>query len=153
MKLKIVGILIYLWVLQACNTKPTGMKITGTWQLVSGITITGGKLVRTDYKKGQEMIKIRNDSHFAFLKHDLHPEKDSSTHFDAGGGTYTLQGNTYTEYLDYYSDRNWEGRTFKFTLTLHKDTLIQTGLEKVEKEGVDRTIIEKYIRLNPRTKP
>src|SRR6202000_2941895 len=104
---------------------------------ISGTTITKGMSQVTDYTKGQSFIKIVGDSHFAFLKHDLNPPKDSSNHFDAGGGSYTLEGNKYTEHLDYYVDRNWEGKTFDFTVSISNDTLIQRGLEKVEKEGID----------------
>ena len=93
------------------------------------------------------MIKIINDTHFAFLKHDVPVAKDSTNHFDAGGGRYTLSGDKYIEYLDYYSDKNWEGKPFTFTVSLKGDSLIQTGVEKVEKENIDRTIIEKYVRV------
>ena len=31
--------------------------------------------------------------------------------------------------------------------SIKNDTLIQQGLEKVEKEGIDRTIIEKYLKV------
>jgi len=121
--------------------------ISGTWQLVSGTTITGKDSSVTDYTKGQRMIKIINDGHFAFLKHDLNAPADSSNNFDAGGGSYTLAGDAYTEHLDYYKDRNWEGKAFNFTVSIQNDTLIQKGIEKVEKAGIDREIIEKYVRV------
>jgi hypothetical protein len=123
------------------------LNLNGTWQLVSGTVITKGVSVVTDYTKGQKMIKIINDNHFAFLKHNLNVQKDSSNHFDAGGGRYTLVGDKYTEYLDYYSDKNWEGKAFNFRVNFKNDTLVQKGVEKVEKEGIDRQIIEKYVRL------
>jgi hypothetical protein len=123
--------------------------LNGTWQLISGTTITKGVSSVTDYTKGQRMIKIINDSHFAFMQHDLNAPKDSSNNFDAGGGSYTLTGDQYTEHLDYYKDRNWEGKPFTFTVTIQNDTLTQKGIEKVEKEGIDRIIIEKYVRLHP----
>lgn len=123
--------------------------LNGTWQLISGTIITKGVSSVTDYTKGQQMIKVINDSHFAFLSHDLNPAADSSNHFDAGGGSYTLTGDQYIEHLDYYKDRNWEGKTFTFTVTIQNDTLTQKGIEKVDKEGIDRIIIEKYVRLHP----
>ncbi|HEX9510239.1 MAG TPA: hypothetical protein VF939_07130 [Puia sp.] len=132
------------------NPEPSlrpAMAINGTWQLVSGTTITKGDSSFTDYTKGQKMIKIINDSHFAFLKHDSNPPKDSTNHFDAGGGSYTLAGDQYTEHLDYYGDRNWEGKSFNFTVSIHNDTLVQKGIEKVEKENIDRVIIERYVRV------
>jgi hypothetical protein len=128
---------------------PLSSPLNGTWQLISGTIITKGVSSVTDYTKGQQMIKIMNDSHFAFLKHDLNAPKDSSNNFDAGGGSYTLTGDQYTEHLDYYKDRNWEGKPFTFTVTVQNDTLTQKGIEKVDKEGIDRIIIEKYVRLHP----
>jgi hypothetical protein len=137
--------------LTACHepaTKQNGstLPVQGTWQLISGTTITQGVDSVTDYTKGQRMIKIIGDDHFAFLKHDLNAPADSSNHFEAGGGRYTLEGNVYTEHLDYFADRNWEGKTFRFTVSLQGDTLVQQGTEKVEGAGIDREIIEKYVR-------
>jgi hypothetical protein len=150
MKTKILALLTVI-ILPGCfafiNSKKSTIHLNGTWQLVSGITITKGVSVVTDYSKNTRMIKIINDTHFAFLKHDLESKKDSSNHFDAGGGSYTLNGNKYTEHLDYYVDKNWEGKTFDFTVTIKNDTLIQKGLEKVESEGIDRIIIEKYLKV------
>ena len=131
----------------ACNHSETanGLHLNGTWQLVSGMTITGKDTV--PYASDFRMIKIINDSHFAFLRHDKNPPKDSSNHFDGGGGKYTLSGNQYTEHLEYYADRNWEGKPFTFTVEVRNDSLIQTGIEKVDAAHIDHIIIEKYVRL------
>jgi hypothetical protein len=138
--------------LYACtqSASATGLQLNGTWQLVSGMKITGKDTVpyATDFR----MIKVINDTHFAFLRHDKNPPRDSSNHFDAGGGNYTLAGNQYTEHLDYYSDRNWEGKPFTFTVELQNDTLIQTGIEKVDAAHIDHVIVEKYVRVAPDTK-
>ncbi|MDB5122885.1 MAG: hypothetical protein JWP94_1014 [Mucilaginibacter sp.] len=149
MKLKkLITLLFAVAIISSCKTKTEqSISLNGTWQLVSGTTITKGVSSVTDYTKNQQMIKIVNDTHFAFLKHDLHTSKDSANHFDAGGGAYTLTGDKYTEHLDYYSDKNWEGKPFTFTVSIKGDTLIQQGVEKVEKEGIDRVIIEKYLKL------
>jgi hypothetical protein len=138
--------------LYACSHSDTatGLRLNGTWQLVSGMTITGKDTV--PYAGDFKMIKIINDTHFAFLRHDNHPPKDSSNHFDAGGGNYTLSGNQYTEHLDYYVDRNWEGKPFTFTVEMRNDTLVQTGIEKVDAAHIDHIIIEKYVRVNPEAK-
>ena len=129
----------------SCNSKPASINLNGTWKLISGTIITKGVSEVTDYTKGQSMIKIINNTHFAFLSHKWGVVKDSSNKFDAGGGRYTLNGDQYMEYLDYYSDKNWEGKPFTFTVSIVNDTLIQRGLEKVEKENIDREIIEKYV--------
>jgi hypothetical protein len=151
MKHTLLPVILPFALLLSCTasttTTTTAVPITGTWRLVSGTTITRGDSTITDYTKGASMIKIINDSHFAFLKHDQDSPKDSSNHFDAGGGSYTLTGNAYTEHLDYYADRNWEGKTFDFTVNISNDTLIQRGMEKVEGAGIDREIIERYVRV------
>lgn len=121
--------------------------IEGTWQLVSGTLIEKGDTTVTDHTKGEKMIKIINGDHFAFLRHDLHQGKDSSAIYSAGGGKYTLEGNQYTEHLEFFTDRAWENNSFKFTVSIQNDTLTQKGVEKVEKLGVERLNIEKYVRI------
>lgn len=147
-----IGLIIIIAQLVSCNanTKNTGsakLAVEGTWELISGTTIVKNDTAFTDYTKDQKMIKVINATHFAFLRHDLNKGKDSSAIFDSGGGHYTLTGDQYTEYLDYCNHREWEGNSFHFKVSVKNDTLIQSGKEKVEKAGIDRVIIEKYIRL------
>ncbi len=149
---KIIIILIACSLLFSCKNETgkevnSSIRLNGTWQLISGTTITGGVPSSAEYPNNMRMIKIINDTHFSFLKHDINAPKDSANHFDAGGGSYSLNGDQYTEHLDYYIDRNWEGKPFTFTVTMKNDTLIQRGIEKVEKAGIERVIIEKYIRV------
>ena len=121
--------------------------LVGTWQLISGTLIEKGDTVITDYSKNVSFIKIINDTHFAFLQHDLQKGKDTAAVFVAGGGKYTLKDNLYTEHLEYCSARNWEGNDFSFTITIKNDTLIQSGVEIIEREGINRVNIEKYFRV------
>lgn len=143
-------LLLSIFSFLGCNsgkTEHAPIPLVGTWQLLSATTVENGKSTETDYTKGRRMIKIINDTHFAFLNHKLDMPKDSSNHFDGGGGRYILKGDEYTEFLDFYKDRNWEGKSFNFKVRIKNDTLIQTGVEKVEGAGVDRTITEKYLRI------
>ena len=122
--------------------------LEGTWRLLSGTTIEKGDSTITNYTKGKAFIKIINDTHFAFLSHDLNKGKDSATAaFSSGGGSYSLADSIYTEHLEYCSDRQWEGNSFEFTVSITGDTLTQKGIEKIENIGVNRINIEKYIRL------
>jgi len=137
----------------SCGTKTIGNaataspEIRGTWKLLTATHIEKGDTVVTDYTKNISFIKIINDTHFAFLQHDLNKGKDSVAVFVSGGGKYSLSNNLYTEHLEYCSAREWEGNDFKFNISLQGDTLIQNGIEKVEAAGVDRINIEKYIRV------
>ncbi len=149
------GYLIIVTLLVACSAPTqndqltsTAIPLEGTWKLLSGTTIEKGVSTVTDYTKGKEFIKIINDSHFAFLSHDLDKGKDSATAlFSAGGGHYSLKDSSYTEHLEYCNDRQWEGNSFDFTIVINGDTLTQKGIEKVENIGVNRINIEKYIRV------
>lgn len=121
--------------------------IQGTWKLISGTLIEKGNTTVTDYTKGKEFIKVINGTHFSFLSHSLNKKDTSSEAFSAGGGRYELSDSSYTEHLDYCSDRQWEGNSFPFTISMQGDTLIQKGIEKVDSIGVDRMNTEVYVRL------
>lgn len=133
--------------MQDKESKPSQIPITGTWKLITGTLIEKGDTVTTDYTKNVSFIKIINDTHFAFLHHDLSKGKDSAAVFSAGGGSYSLKDSLYTEHLEYCSAREWEGHDFPFTMTIANDTLIQSGVEKIESAGVNRLNIEKYVRV------
>lgn len=129
------------------NVSKPPMPLVGTWRLIKATLIEKGDTVVTDFTKKLSFIKIINDTHFAFLQHDLKKGKDSVPVFVSGGGSYSLKDGVYTEHLEYCSDRNWEGNDFKFTIQIGNDTLIQSGIEKVEEAGVNRNNIEKYVRV------
>lgn len=132
----------------ACSTTTEAPSpLIGTWKLLKGTTIAGQDTTIVDYTQGQEMIKIISATHFAFLRHDLNHGKDSTAVYSAGGGRAAINGNKYTEYLDYFNAREWEGNTFEFEYSIHGDTLTTKGIEKVEKAGVDHLNIEMFVRV------
>jgi predicted small secreted protein len=127
--------------------KKNTMPVSGTWKLISGTLIEKNDTTITDYTKNLSFIKIINENHFAFLEHDLKHGKDSSAVFVAGGGRYSIVDSVYTEHLEYCNDRDWEGNDFSFVVIVKNDTLIQRGIEKVEKSGINRLNIEKYVKF------
>lgn len=130
-----------------CQSKETSSPIVGTWELVSATTTEKDTSFST-FDPTHKMIKIINADHFSFLNHKLRSGKDSSSNeFSGGGGKYTLADSIYTEHLDYFTDKQWEGNTFKFVVNIANDTLTQKGVEKLEKLGIDRVIVEKYKRV------
>jgi len=137
----------------SCNAGPSeeasnrvSNPVIGTWKLLKATTIENGDTTVIDYDKNVSFIKIINQTHFAFLQHDLDKGKDTTALFVAGGGQYSLTGNTYKEQLEYCSAREWEGHDFIFKIELKNDTLVQSGEEKIEAAGVNRITIEKYVR-------
>ncbi|WP_353184595.1 hypothetical protein [Parapedobacter lycopersici] len=135
--------------MEGTPAETTKLPIVGTWKLLTAKTIENGDTTTTDYTKDRSFIKIINDTHFAFLHHDLHKGKDSLAFFSAGGGDYVLKDSLYTEHLEYSDGRDWEGNTFDFHVNISNDTLTQRGLEQVESAGVNREIVETYIRVAP----
>jgi hypothetical protein len=140
--------------LTACNSSvqkdpsaTSKLPIQGTWKLISGTTIDKNDTVVTEYSKDKSFIKVINDTHFAFLGHDLTKGKDSSAYFSSGGGKYELNDTAYTEHLEYCNDRQWEGNDFHFTVSITNDTLVLQGIEKIDSIGVNRINIEKYARV------
>lgn len=100
------------------------------WQLVSG------KYHGQTGPAGWRQIKIITKSHFAFLGEEDRGVKEMKTVADSlqafrtmnsGGGTYTLQGNTYTEKLEYFADPVYVGLSIPFTCKAERDQFIQTG--------------------------
>ena len=129
------------------SNSPTN-PLFGTWQLVSGTIIEKGDTSVTNYTNNKtSFLKIINNTHFAYLKHDLNKGKDSTAVFVSGGGSYSLKDSSYKEHLEFCSARNWEGNDFDFTIKIEYDTLIQSGVEKVADAAVDRVNIERYIRV------
>jgi hypothetical protein len=129
------------------GVKASPKPIIGTWQLLNGTVIENRDTTVTDYTQKASFIKVINDTHFAFLHHDLNKGKDSAAVFVSGGGAYSLKDSLYTEHLQYCSAREWEGNDFTFTVTIKNDTLIQRGIEKLASAGINRINIEKYIRV------
>lgn len=131
------------------STSKTIPEIEGTWKLISAQNIVGNDTTNVNYSKDMSAIKIINKNHFAFFQHDLNKGRDSGkAKFSSGAGRYKLQENQYTEFLEYCSAREWEDNIFNFTVHITNDSLIQTGVEKLSELGIDRKIIETYVRAN-----
>lgn len=150
--MKQASVCLFCILICGCSSKhqPDGdakNPLVGTWRLHTATLIDDGDTTITDYTKNVSFIKIINETHFAFLQHDLGKGKDSAAAFVAGGGSYSLKDSIYTEHLEYCSDRQWEGNDFHFTVVIIDDSLTQYGRETVESAEVDRINIEKYVRV------
>jgi hypothetical protein len=145
-------IMVFIVFTASCATKAKNpnysqmhLPIVGTWKLISGITIKGTDTTLTGYTKNQEVIKIINRTHFAFMRHDL--GKDSVAVFVSGGGRCKIGDKKYIEYLDFCNYREWENNIFEFEYNIRGDTLITTGIEKVDELNVNHINIEKLARI------
>jgi hypothetical protein len=91
-------------------------QLDGTWELVSGQPLP----------EGARDIKIISAGHFIFVAYDTEKGKPLYT----GGGTYILNGSSYSEHIDFASDEisaGLVGKDQSFTVKVDGDTFIQTG--------------------------
>jgi hypothetical protein len=91
-------------------------QLDGTWELLSGQPLP----------EGARDIKILSRGHFIFAAYDTATGKPLYT----AGGTYVLSGSSYTEHMDFASDKiatGLVGKDQSFTVKLDGDTFTQTG--------------------------
>ena len=101
---------------QTNSTEGKKGQLDGTWELVSGQPLP----------KGARDIKIISGGHFIFVAYDTEKGKPLYT----GGGTYTLNGSSYTEHVDFASDviaKGLVGKEQTFTVKIDADTFTQSG--------------------------
>lgn len=95
-------------------------ELEGTWVLVSQTAIYPDSTVdRTD--QIAHTTKILNSTHFAFGRQIADEE------IIAGGGTYTYDGDTYTEHIEYHSAAGLAGQSITFSARLEGDLWYHVG--------------------------
>jgi hypothetical protein len=107
---------VFLALSQTNASHAKNSQLDGTWELISGQPLP----------KGARDIKIISGGHFIFVAYDTEKGKPLYT----GGGTYILNGSSYTEHIDFASDQISAGLVGKdqpFTVKVDGDTFTQTG--------------------------
>jgi hypothetical protein len=106
----------FLVVAQTSGSQATKSPLEGTWEMVSG----------QEWPKGIRDIKMISGGHFIWVAYDTVKRKPVYV----GGGTYILNGNSYTEHVDFMSEEisaGIAGKDQPFTVKVDGDTLTQTG--------------------------
>jgi len=91
-------------------------QLDGTWELLSGQPLP----------KGARDIKILSGGRFMFAAYDTQTGKP----LYAAGGTYSLDGSSYTEHMDFASEKiaaGLIGKDQSFTVKMSGDEFTQTG--------------------------
>ena len=107
---------VFLALAQTNGSHAKKSQLDGTWELVSGQPLP----------EGARDIKIISGGHFIFVAYDTEKGKPLYT----GGGTYVLNGSSYSEHIDFASDEISTGLVGKdqpFTVKVDGDTFTQTG--------------------------
>lgn len=103
--------------------KKSSDSILGTWQLASykyGTTQSGF----TDVSKSLPHLKLITDTHFTWTTFDTYSHKVISS----AGGTYTLEGNTYIESIDFgFGMDSYLGQKQTFTVKVEGNMFFMSG--------------------------
>jgi hypothetical protein len=108
---------VFLALSQTNGSHAKKSQLDGTWELGSGQPLP----------KGARDIKIISGGHFIFVAYDTDRGKPLYT----GGGTYSLNGSSYTEHVDFASDEisgvGLVGKDQPFTVKVDGDRFTKTG--------------------------
>lgn len=161
MKLIFGSIIVMFFItLLGCDTEKKN-PIEGTWELVSAKQTIGDSTLFEISSKDRQMIKIITKRHFAFLGQPFNRSKFTemgsdaemllaARTFGAGGGTYTLDGDTYTEHIQFFLQPNLIGMSIPFKVKIENDQLIQSGTMPRKAAGFgneDSELYEVYKRI------
>ena len=128
--------------------------LEGAWELVAARNVPADP----DFSlKKTRQIKIITKTHFAFLSQDRLPAKPSAAElaaaaksYSAGGGTYKLEGDAYTEHIEFFAVPKFVGTSITFKVKWEGDEWIQTGTLPLKALGLsdhDVQIEERYRRV------
>jgi hypothetical protein len=138
--------------LQACAPEKAS-PLEGTWELVDAkYTPADPTFSLSSYRQ----IKILTKTHWAFLSQEHSAPKltsgsdaellAASKTFSAGGGTYTLDGDAYTEHVEFFYTPNFVGALLKFKIKWDGQEWIQTGTLPLKALGLGDKDVELYER-------
>jgi hypothetical protein len=131
-------IVLAVYLLSACGTKPESSQLSlpGAWQVVKA------KYGKGDFEApNQSVVKIFTNNRWVASYYN----KDEKFFDGAGGGKYELNGNEYTEYIEYFSwDSVAVGQSAKFTMKLEDGLLHQYG--KIVYKGDTGYIIDEWYK-------
>jgi hypothetical protein len=144
MKTKLILLFVVILLVVSCNSSKS--QIVGAWNLVSMQVMESGKLVTTypcDTLKGSD-VKVWTNNYFESVGKFIIP-KDTINNYV--GGKYTLIGNHYTEYIEYFPVKQYVGTSTKMLLEVKNDTLIQSYPTDENFKLGKSFRVEKYIRV------
>ena len=117
-------------------------KIEGVWRMISA------------KQDGKEMLTSGRDMKFITAKHWIYIAQDKAKTisalaketqgdslkaymdaFNAGSGTYKLDGNKYTETVEFFAEPSYIGRSFDFTMRVEGNRLYQSGKFPILENG------------------
>ena len=110
----------------ACDAKPAKPPLEGTWEMTSATwTVEGKEVTAPSATISLSQLKMYSKGHFLFVGHFKESDKPARDNY--GGGTYTLNGEDYTETILYHTLAGAVGSTLHFKLVVKGSTMTLTG--------------------------
>ncbi|WP_052670529.1 hypothetical protein [Draconibacterium sediminis] len=138
-------LLVIATLLFACTTTHhEGLE--GTWKLVEYESIVDGKATWTIPGNAEgEQLKSWSGEHFMFVGEFI---SNGTTSANYGNGTYTLNGNHYTEHITIHVSEDYVGADERLLIEFKGDTLIQINPVNVDwSYDKNNYRMEKYVRV------
>lgn len=129
------------------SSQSQDFSIVGTWKQVSFQVISNGKTVSKVINIGnEEQLKSWSKGSFIFVGKAIERNNVSRSF---GNGSYTLDGNHYTEYIKVHVSPDYEGKTLKFHMELKGDTLTHIySLNNDWRYDKENCWIERFIKVD-----
>jgi hypothetical protein len=120
-----VKVLLVMLILTASSTTLACESLEGAWELDYAVyKDQQGKIVQEIKGADEKSLKILSERHFSFITQG----KDGKF-VVAGAGTYSLEGNKYTEAVTYSSLDRLMGKKYQFTCQIKNGIWFHTGSE------------------------
>ena len=109
------------------ETKTPAQELEGVWKITYGkITYPDTVVEVTDSRQ----VKILVGGRFA------HGNQETDSTLTAGGGTYTYDGQTYTENIEYFTIPSLVGQSVKFDIKLEDGKWSHSGTIRIDDEDI-----------------
>ncbi len=155
-----IFLLVLLFSLLASCAAEKKNELEGVWEKVSGKSVSPDTTIETT-QVDRKAIKVITKSYFVTISHNLNRPKFSEggtdaelltayNTFSANGGKYTLEGDTYTEHLEFFLNPNFENVSVSFKYQVKGDQLIISGTMPLKSLGlsdVDWELTEVWKRI------
>ncbi len=136
-------LLAMLMISLSCKTENKNA-VEGTWELVSAKYTSPDTTYLYPKSEFDHVIKIIGKTHFLFISQDTSRIES----YDFGGGTYTLEGDTYTENIVFFKYPGFIGQSISYNNQIEGDNWVMTGpLNKKENEDFKWAMHEVWKRI------
>lgn len=130
----------------AADTPSTKGPLEGTWEMTSAKWTENGKEMSSlPGTVSGSQLKMYSKGYFAFVGRFKEGDKPATDSY--GGGTYTLNGEDYSETIQYHTVTGLVGRTLHFKLVIKGDTMTLMGpITAEDQKSLGGQLTEVYVR-------